>query len=74
MMIAGINDKQRDPERVRELYADIGSRQKVFIDLACSSHNVMWEINHLLLFKASLEWLEKGTVNGQSNTMLKLGY
>jgi hypothetical protein len=47
---------------------------KVFVDLACSSHNAMWEKNHLLLFKASLEWLDKGTVNGQKNVMLKLGY
>ena len=34
----------------------------------------MWEKNHLLLFQASLEWLEKGTVNGQTNAMLKMGY
>ena len=74
LMVSGINDKQVNPERVRDFYADIGSPQKVFIDLGCSSHNAMWEKNHLLLFKASLEWLDKGTVNGQSNTMLKLGY
>jgi len=58
----------------RDLYADIGSSQKVFVDLGCSSHNAMWEKNHALLFKASLEWLDKTTVEGQSNTMLKLGY
>jgi len=74
LMVSGINDKQVNPERVRDFYADIGSPQKVFIDLGCSSHNAMWEKNHLLLFQASLEWLEKGTVNGQTNTMLKLGY
>lgn len=74
LMVSGVNDKQVNPERVREFYADIGSPQKVFIDLACSSHNAMWEKNHLLLFKASLEWLDKGTVNGQSQAMLKLGY
>jgi hypothetical protein len=34
----------------------------------------MWEKNHLLLFAASLEWLEKGTVDGKSSGMLKLGY
>ena len=34
----------------------------------------MWEKNHLLLFQASLEWLDKGTVNGRKNAMLKLGY
>lgn len=74
LMVSGVNDKQVNPDRVRDFYADIGSPQKVFIDLACSSHNAMWEKNHLLLFKASLEWLEKGTVNGQSQAMLKLGY
>src|SRR3954470_22153132 len=74
LMVSGINDKQVNPERVRDFYADIGSPQKAFIDLGCSSHNAMWEKNHLLLFQASLEWLEKGTVNGQSQAMLKLGY
>ena len=74
LMVSGINDKQVNPERVRDFYADIGSPQKVFIDLGCSSHNAMWEKNHLILFKASLEWLDKGTVNGATNTMLKLGY
>jgi hypothetical protein len=39
-------------------------RHKVFVDLACSSHNAMWEKNHTLLFRASLEWLTQGTVNG----------
>jgi len=74
LMVSGVNDKQVNPDRVHDFYADIGSPQKVFVDLACSSHNAMWEKNHLLLFKASLEWLEKGTVNGQSQAMLKLGY
>ena len=34
----------------------------------------MWERNHLLLFRASLEWLDKGTVNGQQQGTLRLGY
>lgn len=74
LMVAGAHDKQVSPDRVRELYMDLGSKQKVFIDLACSSHNAMWEKNHLLLFRASLEWLEKGTVNGAQDGMLRLGY
>lgn len=74
LMIAGAHDKQVAPDRVRELYADLGSRQKVFIDLACSSHNAMWEKNHTLLFWASLEWLTQGTVNGTKEGMLRLGY
>jgi pimeloyl-ACP methyl ester carboxylesterase len=74
LMIAGVHDKQVNPDRVRELYADLAARQKVFIDLACSSHNAMWEKNHNLLFRASLEWLTKGTVNGSQEGMLRLGY
>lgn len=74
LMITGAHDKQVPPERVRELYADLGSKQKVLIDLACSSHNAMWEKNHLQLFQASLEWLTDGKVKGTAEGVLKLGY
>ena len=74
LMVSGIHDKQVVPERVRQLYEDLRSTDKVLIDLACSSHNAMWERNHLLLFQASLEWLRDGKVNGMSQGMLKLGY
>src|SRR5437867_2393066 len=39
LLVAGVHDKQVSPDRVRELYADLGAREKIFIDLACSSHN-----------------------------------
>jgi pimeloyl-ACP methyl ester carboxylesterase len=74
LMVSGVHDKQVLQERVRNLYADLGAPQKVFIDLACSSHNAMWEKNHTLLFRASLEWLQSGTVNGMKTGMLRLGY
>ena len=74
LMVSGQHDKQVDQSRVREMYEDLGAPQKVFIDLACSSHNAMWEKNHMLLFQASLEWLQKGTVNGTKAGMLRLGY
>ena len=74
LMVSGVHDKQVNPERVRELYADLGSPKKVFVDLACSSHNAMWEKNHLLLFHASLEWLTQGTVEGKPEGMLRMGY
>jgi len=74
LMVAGIHDKQVPPDRVRQLYTDLGAPQKVFIDLGCSSHNAMWEKNHLVLFRASREWLESGTVNGAKDGVLKLGY
>jgi pimeloyl-ACP methyl ester carboxylesterase len=74
LMVAGAHDRQVPPERVRELYADLGSKQKVIVDLACSSHNALWERNRLLLFGASLEWLKDGKVNGTSLGELRLGY
>lgn len=74
LMVAGVHDKQVPPARVRELYADLGAREKVFVDLACSSHNAMWETNHTLLFRASREWLSDGSVNGAKQGMLRLGY
>ena len=74
LMVAGIHDGQVTPARVSELYADLASTQKVMIDLGCSSHNAMWERNHTLLFRASLEWLDKGTVNGMQQGVLKMGY
>ncbi len=74
LMVSGVHDKQVPQERVREYYQDLGAPEKVFVDLACSSHNAMWEKNHLLLFQASLEWFQQGTVNGAKTGMMKLGY
>jgi pimeloyl-ACP methyl ester carboxylesterase len=74
MMVTGEHDKQVPSQLVRDLYGDIGSDQKVLIDLACSSHNAMWEKNHLLLFQASLEWLTKGAINGNKQGVVRLGY
>ena len=74
LMIAGAYDKQVPPDRVRAAYDDLGSSDKVMIDLGCSSHNAMWESNHLIMFNASLEWLKDGAVGGSRNGVLKLGY
>jgi pimeloyl-ACP methyl ester carboxylesterase len=74
LMVSGAHDKQVPQRRVRDMYEDLGSPQKVFIDLACSSHNAMWEKNHKLLFQASLEWLQNGSVNGMKTGMLRFGY
>jgi hypothetical protein len=34
----------------------------------------MWEKGRDALFQASLEWLEKGTLNGSETGVVKLGY
>lgn len=74
LMVAGQHDKQVTPDRVRELFTDLGAPQKVLVDLGCSSHNAMWEKNRLLLFRASLEWLTQGSVNGAKEGTVRLGY
>ena len=74
MIIAGAHDKQVPPERARMAYDDLGATDKVFVDLACASHNAMWESNHLLMFAASLEWLTKGAVGEQKAGVIRVGY
>jgi pimeloyl-ACP methyl ester carboxylesterase len=74
LMLTGQHDKQVPPPRVHDLYSDLGSDSKVLVDLACSSHNAMWEKNHLLLFQASAEWLTKTTVSGLKQGLVRLGY
>jgi pimeloyl-ACP methyl ester carboxylesterase len=74
LMVAGIHDKQVPPERVRELYEDLGSPNKVMVDLGCSSHNAMWEKNRQLLFNATIDFLRTGKVNGMDRGIVKMGY
>lgn len=74
LFIAAVHDKQALPERVRALHTDYGAAEKVLLDLGCTSHNALWERNHLLLFQASVEWFTKGTVNGKPHGEARLGY
>lgn len=74
LLVGAAHDKQVPPAGVRLFYDDLGSRDKIFLDLACTSHNALWERNHLLLFQASLEWLRDGKVNGNSTGVVRLGY
>jgi pimeloyl-ACP methyl ester carboxylesterase len=74
MFVAPVHDVQATPKNVGELMADYGAKEKVLLDLACASHNALWEKNHLLLFKASAEWLSQGSVNGSRQGTVRLGY
>ncbi len=74
LVIAGVHDKQVPPDRVRAAYDDLGAPEKMMVDLACASHNAMWEKNHHLLFKASLDWLATGAVADQKSGVVRLGY
>jgi hypothetical protein len=41
--------------------------QKVFVHVACASHYLVWENQHMILLDASVEWLRGGTYQGQFN-------
>ena len=73
LLIAPETDGQVSPQRVAELYEDLGASNKVLLKLACSSHNAMWETNRTLLFQASLEWLRDGAVDGVESGEVSLG-
>ena len=73
LLVAPETDVSVPPTRVKELYEDLGSSNKVLLYLACSSHDAMWETNRILLFNASLEWLRSGTVGGIENGEVRLG-
>jgi pimeloyl-ACP methyl ester carboxylesterase len=53
------------PALMRAAYADLGTTEKVFLDIPCASHFAMWEAPHLRLFGASREWLRDGSVHGE---------
>jgi pimeloyl-ACP methyl ester carboxylesterase len=74
LIVAGAHDKQVPPERARAVYDDLGSTEKVFVDLGCSSHNAMWEKNHALMFAASLDWLTKGAIGEARSGVVRVGY
>ena len=51
---------------VQALYSDlVAAPQRVFVHVACASHNLVWENQHMALLNASVEWLQQGTYQGQ---------
>ena len=65
LMVAGTQDAQIAPQLVQNLYADYGG-QKFYLEMACSSHNAMWERDAQQLYEASYQWLNTSTYNGMS--------
>jgi pimeloyl-ACP methyl ester carboxylesterase len=74
LLVAAVHDGQISADRVQALYEDLGAEQKVLVDLGCSSHAAMWERNHELLFKASLDWLTTGVIDGMEQGVVRMGY
>lgn len=46
----------------RTVFEQIGSKDKVFLNVACASHFMVWEKQHRVLHTASFEWLTQGQV------------
>jgi pimeloyl-ACP methyl ester carboxylesterase len=65
LTVIGLLDSQVQPERVRHFHADLGTSNKVLLELPCASHNAMWEKDAQLLFDASREWLLGSSWQGQ---------
>ncbi|PCI73630.1 MAG: hypothetical protein COB20_16090 [SAR86 cluster bacterium] len=74
LIVSPSHDAQVPPSSVRNLYEDLGAEEKILLDLACSSHNAMWEINHEILFNSTVQWLGQGTVDGIKSGELRKGY
>ncbi|MEX0963534.1 MAG: alpha/beta fold hydrolase [Pseudohongiellaceae bacterium] len=74
LIVSPIHDAQVPPSSVRNLFEDLGAEEKVLLDLGCSSHNAMWEMNHEILFDATVQWFSEGSVDGMNNGELRKGY
>jgi pimeloyl-ACP methyl ester carboxylesterase len=48
----------------RDLHQDLGSEDKVLLEVPCASHFLVWETQHKVLHRASREWLRKGSLKG----------
>ena len=68
LIIRGDLDATVPIAQIQALLGDlVALRQKVVINVACASHFLMWETQHITLFHASAEWLSDGTYLGRFN-------
>ena len=51
----------------RALHADLGAPKKAFLEIACGSHFMLWEMQHRVLHEASCRWLADGTIAGRAD-------
>jgi len=66
--VRGDLDTQVPIGDIQDLLGDLTAvPQKVFVHVACASHYMVWENQHMALLNASVEWLQQGTYDGQFN-------
>ena len=71
LMVVGDLDGEVLPERVRDLYTDVGSVSKVYVQVACGSHYVVYERGYKLLHEGSKSWFLNGTFNNSTGGMFE---
>lgn len=67
LIIRGELDANVRLDESTTLLEDLGSAAKVFVHVACAAHQIVWENQHMILLRASEEWLRNGTFAGQRN-------
>lgn len=73
LMITGDLDATVPPARVRDLYDDLGSRQKLFVLVHCASHFALLETQHALLQELVRSWLVQDEVLGKTQGTARVG-
>ena len=58
----------------RTVYEQIASQDKVFLNVACASHFMVWEKQHKVLHESSLEWLRDGQIKGVKRGEFRVDY
>lgn len=59
LIVVGEHDR---PDKRRVVYDQISSKGKVFVNVACASHFMVWEKQHYVLHATSVEWFTHGHV------------
>jgi len=66
-----VGEYDRLAER-KTVYEQIGSTDKVFVNVTCASHFLVWEKQHRALHDASIEWLRTGTLKGMKRGEMRV--
>jgi len=65
LIIRGLRDVGAPEAPQRLLFADLKAAQKVFVRVACAGHQLLFERQHMILLRASKEWLRDGRFAGR---------
>jgi esterase/lipase len=68
LLVVGEHDP-RFTQEAPNLYAEIGSTEKILVKVQCATHYLLFERNHKALHSALVEFLTKGTVNRRQGVM-----